>query len=128
MTRIGVLSVARLYAIVNAAVESAIASVGTCKHSSPLFNNIVAILCNVLLVTCNLITAVGAKQSLLNLATVTASVYTDLTSSAKTLMTRSGTLVFSARHKIATDFSTTPAIFIVCFGATACRLVLTAEA
>lgn len=127
MTRVSVLSMTRLLAVMNAAVEGAIARIGASEHASPLLNNALAIFCAMLLVTCDLVTTIGTQQSLLDLATVAASVDTDFTSSTKAFMTWPRAFVLTTWHEVAADFTTTPAILVVGIGTTTGRLVLATE-
>jgi hypothetical protein len=118
---------ARLLTVVNATIKGAIASIGTSEHASPFLDNILAILRGMLSATCDFVSAISAKQSLFDLATVAASIDADFTSSTETLVARSWTFVFSTGHKITADFTTAPAILVISVGTSAGRLMLAAE-
>ena len=127
MTRVCILRVTRLLAVVNTAVESAIAGIGASEHASPFLDNILAVLGGMLFVAFDFITTVSTKQGLFDLTTVATGINTHFTSSAETLVARSRTFVLSTRHEIAADFTTAPAIFVVGVGTTTGRLMLAAE-
>jgi hypothetical protein len=127
VARVGVLSMARLLTVVNAAIKSAITRIGTSEHASPFLDNILPILRGMLSATCDFVSAISAKQGLFDLATVAASIDADFASSTETLVARSWAFVFTAGHKITTDLTTAPAILIVGVGTSAGRLMLAAE-
>jgi len=128
VARVGILRMTRLLTVVNTAIEGTITGISASKHASPFLDDVLAVLSGVLFVACDFIATVSAKQGLLDLATVAASIDTHFTSSTETLMARSRTFVLSTRHEIATDLTTAPAVFVVGVGTTTSRLVLATEA
>jgi hypothetical protein len=77
-----ILSMARLLAMVNTTIESAITRVSASEHASPFFNDILTILGGMLFAASDFIATISAEQSLFNLATVAASIDTYFASSA----------------------------------------------
>jgi len=127
MAGIGVLRVTALLAMMATAVKGSIAGIHTFEPAKPVFGEVLSIFRCGLLVACLFVSTVAAENVLFDLAAVTARIDANFASATKTLMARSGTVVFPTRHDIVADLPTAPAILIIGIDTSSCGLVLATE-